>query len=161
MPPTKPDYFDTLNHIKDYIRYHKLNKPELRLGMKKSDLIKGLKKLGHYEYKNDPNRPKSPKRPKPVRGGRGVPYLSPISRSDRTRKSQKTISRLELELSDLKEENKFLLGITDDSGVKKSVSSAQLQELQKARKGLRNIISRPPVKRGRTRKKRRSKSRRR
>jgi len=39
----------TLKEIREYIRVNKLNKPELRLGMKKSELISILKKLGHWD----------------------------------------------------------------------------------------------------------------
>ncbi len=39
----------TLKEIREYIRANKLNKPELRLGMKKAELITILKKLGHWD----------------------------------------------------------------------------------------------------------------
>jgi len=70
----------TVAQMKDYIRQNKLNKPHLRLGMKRAELIAGFKKEGrwrevakgkktttkkktikHYVY---PFAPKMPPRPK-------------------------------------------------------------------------------------------------
>ena len=45
----KPNSSWTLKQIKDYVRSHKINKPEVRLGMRKPELIAGLKKHGHWE----------------------------------------------------------------------------------------------------------------
>ena len=45
----KPNVNSTLAEIKAYVRDYKLNKPEIKLGMKKADLIKGLKKHGHWD----------------------------------------------------------------------------------------------------------------
>jgi len=45
----KPRDGDTVAYMKSYIRAKKLNKPEIKLGMKKAELIAGLKKHGHYE----------------------------------------------------------------------------------------------------------------
>lgn len=45
----KPRDGDTVKYMRDYIRSKKLNKPEIKLGMKKAELIAGLKKHGHYE----------------------------------------------------------------------------------------------------------------
>ncbi len=45
----KPRDGDTVKYMRDYIRAKKLNKPEIKLGMKKAELIAGLKKHGHYE----------------------------------------------------------------------------------------------------------------
>jgi len=39
--------------MKAYVREKKLNKPEIRLTMKKSELIAGLKKHGHWDHKSD------------------------------------------------------------------------------------------------------------
>jgi hypothetical protein len=35
--------------MKQYIRSAKINHPAVRLGMKKADMIKGLKKAGHWD----------------------------------------------------------------------------------------------------------------
>jgi hypothetical protein len=58
----KPHAQMTLPQLKAYIRTHKLNKPEVRLGMKKADMVAGLKKIGHWDYTKDKNRPKLPPR---------------------------------------------------------------------------------------------------
>lgn len=39
----------TLKELRDYVRTHKLNKPDVRLGMNKPELIAGLKKIRHWE----------------------------------------------------------------------------------------------------------------
>jgi len=44
----KPNQNSTVGEMKAYIRSKKLNHPLVRLGLKKADLIKGLKKLGHW-----------------------------------------------------------------------------------------------------------------
>ena len=49
---TKPNRNFTVPQLKDYVRTHKLNKPEIRLSMRKADLIAGLKKHGHWEEKD-------------------------------------------------------------------------------------------------------------
>ena len=54
----------TLKQLKDYVRSHKLNHPEVKLSMKKADLIKGLKKHGHWESGKAPGGPKSLRKPK-------------------------------------------------------------------------------------------------
>ena len=46
---SKPNENSTLKEIKDYIRANKLNKPDIKLGLKKSELISILKKLGHWD----------------------------------------------------------------------------------------------------------------
>jgi hypothetical protein len=62
----KPHSQMTLPQLKEYIRTHKLNKPEVRLGMKKADMVAGLKKIGHWDYSKDKNRPKpAPKKAPP------------------------------------------------------------------------------------------------
>jgi hypothetical protein len=35
--------------MKDYIRTHKLNRPDVNLGIKRHDLINGLKKADHWD----------------------------------------------------------------------------------------------------------------
>jgi hypothetical protein len=50
MPTSpKPNVNSTLAEIKAYVREYKLNKPEIKLTMKKADLIEGLKKHGHWD----------------------------------------------------------------------------------------------------------------
>ena len=49
----KPNSTFTLIEIRSYVRSHRLNKPEIRLGMKKAELIAGLKKHGHWDHKAD------------------------------------------------------------------------------------------------------------
>ena len=39
----------TVEQMRQYIRKNNLNKPHLRLGMKRADLIAGLKKEGHWK----------------------------------------------------------------------------------------------------------------
>ncbi len=54
----------TLKQLKDYVRSHNLNHPEVKLSMKKADLVKGLKKTGHWESGKAPGGPKSLRKPK-------------------------------------------------------------------------------------------------
>ena len=49
----KPNSKSTLKEIKAYVREKKLNKPEIKLTMKKSELVAGLKKHGHWDTKAD------------------------------------------------------------------------------------------------------------
>jgi len=49
----KPNRTFTLPELKAYVREKKLNKPEIKLSMKKADLIAGLKKHGHWNHKAD------------------------------------------------------------------------------------------------------------
>ena len=44
----KPNATSSVKEMKDYIRTHKLNHPEVKLSMKKPQLIAGLKKAGHW-----------------------------------------------------------------------------------------------------------------
>jgi len=60
----KPHDGMTLKQLKDYVRSHKLNHPEVKLSMKKADLVKGLKKAGHWESGKAPGGPKSLRKPK-------------------------------------------------------------------------------------------------
>ena len=39
----------TVSQMKDYIRKHKLNKPHLRLSMKRGEMIAGFKKEGRWK----------------------------------------------------------------------------------------------------------------
>lgn len=45
----KPNVNSNLTQIKAYIREHNLNKPEIKLGMRKAELVAGLKKHGHWD----------------------------------------------------------------------------------------------------------------
>jgi hypothetical protein len=45
----KPNETMTLKEIRQYVRDKKLNHPEVRLGMKRAELIAGLKKVGHWD----------------------------------------------------------------------------------------------------------------
>ena len=45
----KPGPTSTVTQMKDYIRSKQLNKPEIKLSMKKADLIAGLKMHGHWQ----------------------------------------------------------------------------------------------------------------
>ncbi len=45
----KPNDNSTLAEIKIYIKYHKLNKPELALSQPRAKLVAGLKKHGHWD----------------------------------------------------------------------------------------------------------------
>tara|TARA_Y100001938_G_C8031638_1_gene400962 strand:+ start:762 stop:1115 length:354 start_codon:yes stop_codon:yes gene_type:complete len=50
MPSSpKPNVNSTLTEIKEYVREYKINKPEIKLTMKKAQLIEGLKKHGHWD----------------------------------------------------------------------------------------------------------------
>lgn len=46
---TKPNVNFTVNQMKDYIRSNKLNHPAVKLGMKRADMIAGLKTAGYWE----------------------------------------------------------------------------------------------------------------
>ena len=45
----KPNQNSSVKEMKDYIRSKKLNHPLIRLGLKKAELVSGLKKLGHWD----------------------------------------------------------------------------------------------------------------
>ena len=60
----KPHDGMTLKQLKDYVRSHNLNHPEVKLSMNKADLVKGLKKHGHWESGKAPGGPKSLRKPK-------------------------------------------------------------------------------------------------
>tara|TARA_R110001599_G_scaffold6931_1_gene34338 strand:- start:86 stop:652 length:567 start_codon:yes stop_codon:yes gene_type:complete len=45
----KPNITFNMKQMKDYIRSNKLNHPDVRLGMRRDDMIAGLKKAGHWE----------------------------------------------------------------------------------------------------------------
>tara|TARA_R110002050_G_scaffold33545_2_gene85247 strand:- start:526 stop:726 length:201 start_codon:yes stop_codon:yes gene_type:complete len=45
----KPNVNSTVTQMKSYIREKKINHPAVKLGMRKADMIKGLKKAGHWD----------------------------------------------------------------------------------------------------------------
>tara|TARA_R110000823_G_scaffold310485_1_gene435430 strand:- start:1343 stop:2233 length:891 start_codon:yes stop_codon:yes gene_type:complete len=54
----------TLVQLKDYVKKHKLDKPQIKLSMGKADLIAGLKKHGHWDTTAKTAKPKAPSKPK-------------------------------------------------------------------------------------------------
>jgi len=51
----KPNITFNMKQMKDYIRSNKLNHPDVKLSMKRADMIAGLKKAGHWdELKSKP-----------------------------------------------------------------------------------------------------------
>ena len=55
----KPNVTFNMKQMKDYIRSNKLNHPDVKLSMKRADMIAGLKKAGHWEEVK--SKPKSVK----------------------------------------------------------------------------------------------------
>ena len=49
MPIRIPNDTYTVKQMKAYIRTQKLNRPDVKLGMKRQDLINGLKKAGYWD----------------------------------------------------------------------------------------------------------------
>ena len=47
----KPNSSYTVKELKDYVKSHKLNHPEVKMSMKKAELQAGLKKIGHWSSK--------------------------------------------------------------------------------------------------------------
>ena len=45
----KPNQNMTVEQMKSYVRSHNLNHPDVKLGMKRAQLISGLKKAGHWD----------------------------------------------------------------------------------------------------------------
>ena len=66
----KPHAKSTLAEMKAYIRAKKLNTPDIRLGMKKAEMVAALKKMGHWDPKHDGASAKksAPKKKGPVQG---------------------------------------------------------------------------------------------
>tara|TARA_R110002020_G_scaffold35921_4_gene108167 strand:+ start:175 stop:531 length:357 start_codon:yes stop_codon:yes gene_type:complete len=44
----KPNEKSTLKYMKEYVRAHKLNHPQIKLSMKKAEMSAGLKAHGHW-----------------------------------------------------------------------------------------------------------------
>jgi len=59
---TKPNVNSTLTEMKSYIRKNKLNHPDVKLGMKKSDMIAGLKRAGHWDSSIEKMKKSKPKK---------------------------------------------------------------------------------------------------
>jgi len=59
-----PNQNSTVGEMKAYIRSKKLNHPLVRLGLKKADLIKGLKKLGHWSEAEKVKKTRAPAKKK-------------------------------------------------------------------------------------------------
>tara|TARA_R110001606_G_scaffold65291_1_gene151136 strand:- start:1941 stop:2588 length:648 start_codon:yes stop_codon:yes gene_type:complete len=55
----KPNATFNVKQMKDYIRSNKLNHPDVKLSMKRADMIAGLKKAGHWDESK--SKPKSVK----------------------------------------------------------------------------------------------------
>ena len=50
---SQPTAHSTLKEMKAYIRSKKLNKAPVRLGMRRPEMIKALRSIGHYDPKHD------------------------------------------------------------------------------------------------------------
>ena len=77
---TKPNSNFTVKQIKQYIRDNKLNHPDVKLGMRRAELVAGLKKIGHWqETKKSPPKKEAPKKvaPKKVAPKKEAPKKSP------------------------------------------------------------------------------------
>ena len=57
----KPNQNMTLTEMRSYVRSHKLNHPDVKIKMKRSDLIAGLKKAGHWDDVAKQKRKRVPK----------------------------------------------------------------------------------------------------
>lgn len=60
---SKPNSSMTVAQMKAYIREKKINHPEVRLGMKRGDMIAGLKKAGHWDDSKSEKKPPKTKNP--------------------------------------------------------------------------------------------------
>ena len=58
---SKPNQNSSVKEMKDYIRSKKLNHPLIRLGLKKAELVSGLKKLGHWDEVAKVKKPRAKK----------------------------------------------------------------------------------------------------
>jgi hypothetical protein len=56
----KPNQNMTVEQMKSYVRNHNLNHPDVKLGMRRAQLISGLKKAGHWNEVAKKPRGKSP-----------------------------------------------------------------------------------------------------
>lgn len=60
---SKPNSSMTVAQMKAYIREKKINHPEVRLGMKRGEMIAGLKKAGHWDDSKSEKKPPKTKNP--------------------------------------------------------------------------------------------------
>jgi hypothetical protein len=91
MPIRIPNDTYTVKKMKAYIRTHKLNRPDVKLGMKRHGLINGLKKAGHWDTTF------SSKARKPVaRMGRPTKPKKPPARK---RKKKRTAQESQLDVA--------------------------------------------------------------
>ncbi len=68
-----------VKQLKEVVRFHKLNKPHIKLGMKKADLIAGLKKEGHWIEKAKVKKTtKAPVKKAPVKK---APVKKPVKKA--------------------------------------------------------------------------------
>ena len=121
----KPNITFNMKQMKDYIRSNKLNHPDVRLGMRRDDMIAGLKKAGHWEeVKSKPKsvkdkvkaiEKKSTTKPKPAPKPEPKPAPKPVKKElDQGQKD-------------------FLGGITD-------IGDSQKVNTEKSIKILKNIM---------------------
>jgi hypothetical protein len=61
----KPNQNSTITELRAYIKAKKLNHPLIKLGLKKSELQAGLKKIGHWEEKAKIKKTRKKAEPKP------------------------------------------------------------------------------------------------
>lgn len=63
----KPHSKSTLKYMREYIKENELNKKQITLGLKKPEMIKRLKELGHWNDKNDSDNSVPKSVPKPTK----------------------------------------------------------------------------------------------
>ena len=104
MPRRIPNDTYTVKKMKDYIRTHKLNRPDVKLGMKRQDLINGLKKAGHWDTTFSGRarkpvarmgRPKKPAARKPAARKPVARLGRPVARKNKKKKNQPTAQELD------------------------------------------------------------------
>lgn len=61
----KPNQNFTVKEMKDYIRTKKINHPNVKLTMKRADMIAGLKSAGHWDEKDKVKKARKKPAPKP------------------------------------------------------------------------------------------------
>ena len=59
----KPNSSMSVAQMKAYIRENKVNHPDVKLGMKRGDMIAGLKKAGHWDNSQSKIQPPKTKKP--------------------------------------------------------------------------------------------------
>jgi len=92
----KPNSSSTLAQMKAYVRENKVNHPEVRLTMKRGEMIAGLKKAGHWDgsmSKKQPPKTKNPAKKSKVavpKGSHRMPDGSIMKDKDMPKKSKKS-----------------------------------------------------------------------